>query len=272
MTTLYTIRDWNKHFETAQSRVVKRLAWVSIPNKHDGKSYRRLMRREGGPAMYGAWILIVQVASTCPKRGVLADSDGPLTAEDIAVKTDAPTELIEVALKVLCSPEIRWMEARECENGDSTLIDAMTTLPIHHITSPDITSHHRTEQNNKVDIDIDQKNSSNDFDSDFDSHVLHIAEEIAKRTGTGGPKDQKLLLDVANLAVTGQLRESDVIEAANGVRERRQTKPGRRPLRTPFAYFRTSLHNAIGVGSTPEAILADGQATLKAMLADARPP
>ncbi len=105
----YRIRDWDRHFENSQSRKYQSISWVAIPNKHDGKSFRRLMRRPDGCALYGCWVLIVQVASKCPVRGVLADVDGPLDAEDISLKCDAPTALVAEALAVLSAPEIGWL-------------------------------------------------------------------------------------------------------------------------------------------------------------------
>ena len=108
---LYRIRDWVKHFETHETRKLKRLSWVPFLNKHDGKGYRRVIRK--GLDVFGAWVLIVEVASKCPDRGVLADEDGPLTAQDIADKTDAPVEQIQNALNVLTGREIGWLE---CSN------------------------------------------------------------------------------------------------------------------------------------------------------------
>ena len=81
MTTRYRVRDWDQHFENSRSRDYKKLDWVPLPNKHDGKGYRRLIALENGPALFAAWVLIVQVASKCPQRGVLADEDGPLLFE-----------------------------------------------------------------------------------------------------------------------------------------------------------------------------------------------
>jgi hypothetical protein len=66
--------------------------------------------REFGPAVYGAWILICAVAAKCPMRGVLADADGPLSALDIADKTDCPVAVIEQALSALTNERIGWLE------------------------------------------------------------------------------------------------------------------------------------------------------------------
>lgn len=113
---VYRIKNWDKHFEISQSRrtnksgETQRNHWVAIPNKHDGKGFRRLMRRENGPALFAAWVLIVQVASKCPIRGVLFDDDSPLTAEDLAVKTDCPTAIFKDAMRILASHEVGWLE------------------------------------------------------------------------------------------------------------------------------------------------------------------
>jgi len=113
MGLLYSIIEWDQHFEKSQSRRDGSHKWVAVPTKHDGKGYRRIMLREDGPMIYGAWVLIVQVAAKCPRRGVLRDADGPLTPEDLAIKTSAPVALFRTALKVLCSNEIKWMKSTE---------------------------------------------------------------------------------------------------------------------------------------------------------------
>ena len=114
MRPTYRVRDWDQHYEVAQTRKVHGgLNWVAMPTKHDGKGYRRLMRRPDGPAVFAAWVLIVQIAAKCPTRGVLADSDGPLNAEDLADKTGCPAEVFENALNVLSEKSIGWVERSE---------------------------------------------------------------------------------------------------------------------------------------------------------------
>lgn len=142
--TAYRIKDWALHFEKAQSRVVKSVTWVSLPNKHDGKGYRRIMAMKDGLQTYAVWVLIVQVASKCPARGTLIDSDGPLTAADISAKTGAPEKAIENALKVLCSNGIAWLERFDAH---STLIESMSIAENSPPTGQDRTGHNKTEQN-----------------------------------------------------------------------------------------------------------------------------
>lgn len=115
-----TIRDWDAHFEKAQSRKIEGpLQWVAMPTKHDGKSYRRIMALANGPAIYGVWCCLVQVAAKQDRRGVLADTDGPLTTFDIHLKTALPEPLINEAVTVLASREIGWLVVAEWEPAGS---------------------------------------------------------------------------------------------------------------------------------------------------------
>lgn len=109
--TVYKIRNWRTNFEVSQSlRIVGPLSWVGMPTKHDGKSYRRLVRHPNGPALFGCWCLIVQIAAKCPNRGVLADSDGPLSSEDMEHKTGCPASLFDETIQLLLSKQINWLE------------------------------------------------------------------------------------------------------------------------------------------------------------------
>src|SRR5689334_17907974 len=97
----YRIRNWDEYYVTAETRKVKQLRWVPITNRHDGKGYRRILKLPDASGTFSAWILILQIASRCPERGKLVDSDGPLTPEDLSDKTGFPAEMFENALKVL---------------------------------------------------------------------------------------------------------------------------------------------------------------------------
>jgi hypothetical protein len=122
MAVLYSIRDWDEHFEVAQSRKAKRThSWVALPTKHDGKSFRRIMLLPDGPEIYGAWVLLVQIAAKCPTRGILADKDGPLDEADFHIKTGAPQTLFSKALNVLSSRHIGWIVGEPWEDSGSVL-------------------------------------------------------------------------------------------------------------------------------------------------------
>lgn len=120
---MWAIKDWDKHYERAESRKLSKLTWVPIQNKHDGKSFRRLMRLSDGLAIFGAFILLVELASKSPRpsRGLLADADGPLTLPDISDKTGMSQEIIGRSLEVLSSKEIAWIEAKNVPSSPDNL-------------------------------------------------------------------------------------------------------------------------------------------------------
>jgi hypothetical protein len=107
--TVYRIRDWDRHFEVAQTRKVDQLQWLAVPLKHDGLGFRRVMALPEGIALYGAWALILQVAAKCRPRGVLVDASGPMTAQDLALKTGGDATVFEKALNLLSEPKIGWL-------------------------------------------------------------------------------------------------------------------------------------------------------------------
>lgn len=150
----YRIVDWNNNFEKAQTRKNEGpLKWVGIPTKHDGKGFRRIMSREDGPQIFAAWVLIVQVAAKCPQRGLLIDSDGPLTAEDLAFKTGCPETLLATALSVLCSEKIGWIVVEaESESGSEVVGEGVKTIP----TVQDSTLHNSTEHKDSLSVQPDE--------------------------------------------------------------------------------------------------------------------
>ena len=125
----FRVKDWDKFFETHESRKLKRLSWVPVPNKHDGLGFRTLMGGQNGYEVYAAWVLVLQVASKCPIRGTLVDDSGRgLTAEDLAIKTGAPVKAYERALPILL--KIGWIE----ELTETPADDAGT--PARHAGTP----------------------------------------------------------------------------------------------------------------------------------------
>lgn len=105
------IKDWDKHFENAQSRKVERLHWVPLPNKHDSVGFRRIAAMRNRAEIFTGWVLLVELASKMPKRGILADSGGtPLSCTEMALMTGFPEALFENAVEALKDPKIGWIE------------------------------------------------------------------------------------------------------------------------------------------------------------------
>lgn len=119
MTTIYKIRDWDKHFENNKSRERDACSWAKIPNKQDGLGYGRLIRRPDGPQLYGAFVAVVLVASKQkrPRDGHLTDTGlahgRPYTADDLSIKTQMPAALIQTMLDAVSDASIGWIECYE---------------------------------------------------------------------------------------------------------------------------------------------------------------
>ncbi len=122
---VFRIKDWEKHFENAQSRKYRNISWVPIPNKHDGDGYSSLvLGHPNGPAHYAAWITIIQVASKCEPRGtLLRDGSQPHTSASLARKTRLPEELFAEAIPRLIDAEVGWMEVVS-DTGVTTTLPA----------------------------------------------------------------------------------------------------------------------------------------------------
>jgi hypothetical protein len=110
--THYRIRDWDKHFENNRTRDMVKMAWVPVPNKHDGEGFQRIMQEPDGIAIYGCWHLILQVASKVRDRGTLLRDDGtPITPDALAIKTGwRNPKQFERALAFCSLPEVGWIE------------------------------------------------------------------------------------------------------------------------------------------------------------------
>lgn len=106
---LYRIKDWAKHFENNRTRELVKMAWVPVPNKHDGDGFTDLMSRPNAMALYGAWHLILQVASKCDPRGTLSREGAvPHNGISLARVSRGDSRVLDEMLKV--GVEIGWIE------------------------------------------------------------------------------------------------------------------------------------------------------------------
>jgi hypothetical protein len=102
------IRDWDRCFETHESRKVKRLGWVSLPNDLIDINYRTLVDHPEGCSHFAAWVALVEIGSTCKVRGTLIESGVMLTPRHFALKSGIPESVFEAAIPRLVS--IGWLE------------------------------------------------------------------------------------------------------------------------------------------------------------------
>lgn len=127
---IYRIRNWDEHYECSDTKRIKTFSkYVPIPNRMDGSGYVRLLSQKNGPALYGAWVTLVAVASRCHVRGTLTHGDGSaLDVETISLMTRIPVEVYQELIPLLLSPKIGWMEVVD-ETG--TCVDMPSACRVH---------------------------------------------------------------------------------------------------------------------------------------------
>lgn len=147
---LYRIRNWSDLFENNRTRELKHMAWVPVPNRHDGDGYTTLVSRKNGAAIYGAWMVILQVASRCDPRGTLLRApQKPHDAASIARITRLPEADIQAALDA-CTTETQWLEVEDIPTiPQEGAVKPQEGAPIPQDTAQERNGKNRTEQNGK---------------------------------------------------------------------------------------------------------------------------
>lgn len=127
---VYSITEWSENYENHETRKRKTLFWVLVPNGHDSLGFCEIMENPNGMEIFGAWILILQVASRCQTRGILTNNRGkPYTAQDIAKKTRSDPLKIAAAMKTLVA--VGWISADEAgESADTPASHADTPASV----------------------------------------------------------------------------------------------------------------------------------------------
>ena len=121
----YRIRDWDRLFENAASRKLKRLDWVAVPNKTDGEGYMELVDHPAGAAHLGAWYAIVECASKQKVRGHLPSGisqDVGGICRAIGKISQLPPEVFEAVIPRLL--KIGWLE--QCQENQSVIESAIS--------------------------------------------------------------------------------------------------------------------------------------------------
>lgn len=111
-TVLYRIRDWDEHYENARTRQYKTLGFVTMPNRYDSDKMLDLLEHDDGLAVFGCFVLLVEVASKCEPRGdLMRDSKRPHDAQSLSRLLRVDTKAITRTLEVLSNEPFTWFEA-----------------------------------------------------------------------------------------------------------------------------------------------------------------
>lgn len=252
---MYRIVDWDKHFENNRSRELKSLDWVPVPNKHDGDGYTELLSHPHGPAHFGAWVAIVQVASKCEPRGTLIrDGQRAHDAGTISRKTHFPAAVMQEALSRLCG-SIGWIEEIPDPISGQGLASIQITLPQEGAMLPQEraskgSEKKRTEGNGTYRANGKTIGSASDDDQSLSSspgkflregnavdlagldwgHVTAMAEAVGRKVPAITKKDRRAWLRFAVLAEKG-FSESWLMDAVDAVVNAKVTR------RTKQAHF-----------------------------------
>lgn len=237
--TLYRIKDWNKHFENNRTRELEKMKWVPVPNKQDGDGYTSLIEHDNGPAHFGAWCAIVQVASKCEPRGTLLRASGkPHDAQSLSRITRFPAEILEEAIERLASSEVGWLEVVDSQALTETpQVDA--EIPQVDATESQTPALNGTERNGREEnYSIDRKRATErDFSESEIRTIASVCERISKSVPVlaGKPKDRELVLLAATCHVRRVIDPQAVDRAVEAV------TAAQPPPTKPVAYFRKCL-------------------------------
>lgn len=122
----FRIRNWTSIFENAESRKLKALKWVAMPNKMNTQGYTALMDHPNGAAHLGAWCAIVEICSAREPRelrGTLPESDGSIGGISRVlgrISRIPPVVFEELIPRLIQDPEIQWIELDPTTSGELT--------------------------------------------------------------------------------------------------------------------------------------------------------
>lgn len=142
---VYRIARWNEIFEKADNRRCVTMRWISLPIDFNSSGYESLLNEFEGRAaeVYGCWCALLCLASTCPVRGVLADTKGRPKSVSWMVRTSGfPSELFERLITWAASPSVGWLVSVPADELAVMLREACSALPLS-------TSSNRTERGRK---------------------------------------------------------------------------------------------------------------------------
>ena len=113
---LYQIANYDRFFENHKSRLVDRCSFVCVPNKHGGCGLSNLLSEPNGAAVYGIWMLILQVCSRQPRPrcGYLTVDGTPngrrYSSAELANLFRRPQSEVLNCLRVVSSPMVDFIK------------------------------------------------------------------------------------------------------------------------------------------------------------------
>ena len=128
---------------------------------------------EDGPALFGCFIALLEVAAKCKNRGVFADGAGhPYDEKRLCILTKMPYPLIKKALEIFSSTDFNWISTEDfapSENAENADFEDFTpsTLRARSEHAPSEPLCETPSQHNHLDGVTPSKNDENGQNSDF---------------------------------------------------------------------------------------------------------
>ena len=116
------VANWKANYE---ARDLGGMPWIKLQVKW-GDSYLELIEHPDGIAHYGAWVVLLSIATRMKPKGVFVrDGNRPHTASSLARMGRVPEPLMTAALQRLIS--IGWIED---DGGDLSNVGQLSTCPV----------------------------------------------------------------------------------------------------------------------------------------------
>jgi len=135
-----SIKNWDSVYEKADTRKCKDMKWIAVPTKMDGLRFKKIAAHKDKYKVFSCWILLLQIASKMPERGVLKSELGDLTFEDMELMTGFPADGFKLILPFLV--QIQWITDSSGDHPDSIPKKQEIILT----TRQDNTGHNKTIQ------------------------------------------------------------------------------------------------------------------------------
>jgi len=112
------IKDWDKIFSVSQSSRYKNPSWFPMPNKYDATGVLDLLLEDNGLEALGVWLLMTQLASKMPRKGVfVTDSGLSMSLKRIGQQLRISSEKMEICGELLFF--VKWLEIIDLSNENT---------------------------------------------------------------------------------------------------------------------------------------------------------
>ena len=116
MATIFRIKQWQKLYETHETKKYKRLGWIKSPCDLQSTGLSIIREHDDAAGIIGVWVLLRKYAASreAPRDGVIGRIDSPLSLRAIAIAIGLPEQIVVTAMPILVS--VGWIE--EIKTGD----------------------------------------------------------------------------------------------------------------------------------------------------------